>query len=281
MEKIKMLGVLTLYNIEKDLALNNMERYAPYLDQLVVWDNSADNHSDWFPVPNIEYHWTGENTYIASAINFARHYAEELGYDLLLIMDQDSRWEDFSAFRHQVEICYQEDPNRVFCPYIPRNDAFEIKSDIQVKNVFINSGTVIPIHILDAIGGADELFPLDALDYDLSRRIQDAGYSIVSLTHHRLIHTIGKVQRMGPLNIATNNYGPERTYSITKSHILYYRKYRHVLPSSEKWFILKEHFIKKLYRVLLAEPQKLSLLKQMLKGIYDGLVFKFPSHYAK
>lgn len=281
MEKIKMLGVLTLYNIEKELALNNMERYAPYLDQLIVWDNSADNHSDWFPVPNIEYHWTGENTYIASAINFAWHYAEELGYDLLLIMDQDSRWEDFSAFRHQVEICYQEDPNRVFCPYIPGNDAFEIKSDIQVKNVFINSGTVIPIHILDAIGGADELFPLDALDYDLSRRIQDAGYSIVSLTHHKLIHSIGIIQRMGLFNIPTSNINPERTYSISRSFILYLRKYKKTTSLSEKWLIIKEHFIKKLYRILLAEPQKGIKIEKMIKGIFEGLTYKFLKQYAE
>ena len=281
MAKINILGIVTLFNPEQSLVLGNMERYAPHLEQLIVWDNSAESHADWFSAPNILYHWTGENRFIAAAVNFAWYHAEEKGFDLLLIMDQDSHWVDFAAFRKQAERCYQTYPDRVFCPHIPGNDCFRITEEIQPKKVFINSGTMIPIHILHAIGGADELFPLDALDYDLSHRVLDAGFDIVCLTSHKLIHTVGTVQRMGPFQIATTNLGPERTYSISRSFTLYYRRYRKQLPAAEKWFILREHFFLEVGRILLAEPQKWSRLKHLAKGMCDGLTSKLTTKHAK
>ena len=90
MEKVmKMLGVVTLYNPDKEQALNNINCYEPYIDKLIVWDNSAECHSKWFASDRTIYHWTGKNTFIAPALNYALQYAKEKAFDNVLIMDED------------------------------------------------------------------------------------------------------------------------------------------------------------------------------------------------
>ena len=188
-------------------------------------------------------------------------------------MDQDSRWDDFRSFRQHVETLYHTSPSYVFCPYIIGNDRFTIEKDVQERRVFLNSGTIIPTAILNKIGGADETFPLDALDHDLAIRIQKTGYTIVCLTKHKLRHTVGDPQRMGALHLFTDNYGPLRIYSISKSHIIKYRKHKDWLTFSEKKEMFKVHYCLKFIRIILAEPQKIQRLKSFFKGIYDGITY--------
>lgn len=280
-KKTKILGLVTLYNPEFPDAVDNIMRYLPNLDLLVIWDNSPleANIKKKILEPFGEYtdkiiwHGDGKNYCIAPAINYAWHYAQENGFDLLLLMDQDSKWEDFRSYITEVNKRYQASPKNVFCPYIPSDDTFEITKDAQEKKIFINSGTVIPTSILSEIGGADEAFPLDALDHDLAIRIQKAEYKIVSLTKHQLHHTVGNFKMMGPFHIYTHNYSPQRLYSISRSHIIKYRKHKDWLSSSEIKVTLKEHYIRQLLRILLAEPQKMCRLKMFFKGIYDGITF--------
>ena len=280
-KKTKILGLVTLYNPEFPDAVDNIMRYLPNLDLLVIWDNSPleANIKKKILEPlvgetdKIIWHGDGNNYCIAPAINYAWHYAQENGFDLLLLMDQDSKWEDFRSYITEVNKRFHASQKNVFCPYIPSDDTFEITKDAQEKKIFINSGTVIPTSILSEIGGADEAFPLDALDHDLAIRIQKAGYKIVSLTKHKLHHTVGNFKMMGPFHIYTHNYSPQRLYSISRSHIIKYRKHKDWLSSSEIKVTLKEHYIRQLLRILLAEPQKMCRLKMFFKGIYDGITF--------
>lgn len=278
----RMAGVVTLYHPDVSEVVANILRYLPWLDLLIVWDNSPleeRNIDNILPLlgddaAKVVWQGDGRNHMIADAVNFAWKYAGQNGYELLLIMDQDSRWEDFAAFRRQVEMCVQDNPRRVYCPYVTGNDTFEIEKEVQERRTFINSGTVIPVSILSTIGGVDENFPLDALDYDMAHRILAAGYSIVCLTQHRLYHVIGRLQRMGQFDVLTSNYSAERTYSIARSHMLYLRKHWHTLTTREKWYIIKEHYIKMPLRILLADPEKRVRMKQFFKGMHDGMTCK-------
>ena len=277
----KVLGLVTLYNPEIPDAAYNIMRYLPYLDLLIIWDNSPleanlkqlvlDTLAD--EANKVIWHGDGNNYCIAPAINFAWHYAQKNHFDLILLMDQDSRWEDFHSYKTDVEEHFRASGKYVFCPHIPSDDTFEITKDVQEKKIFINSGTVIPTSILDDIGGADEAFPLDALDHDLAIRIQKAGYKIVSLTKHKLHHTVGNFKTMGPFHLFTPYYSPQRLYSISRAHIIKYRKHKDWLSSSEIKVTFKEHYYWQFLRILFAEPQKMCRLKMFFKGIYDGITF--------
>ncbi len=280
----KMLGVVTLYNPDAQNAVDNIRRYIDDLDLLIVWDNSPLEAGLREQVlaslqqekDKIVWQGDGQNHFIASAVSYALDYATQRCFDMLLIMDQDSCWEDFRSFRRMVESCLKDNPSRVFCPYIVGNDTFEKVEVVQQKNFFINSGTVIPVRLLQAIGGVDEAFQLDALDEDLSIRVRSAGYSIVCLTDHMLYHVIGTPQRRGPFNLYTPNYNASRTYIIAKSHVILYRKHRKRLSWAEKVFFLKEYFLIRFLVIFLAEPDKGERLKMFFKGIHDGCRYKLP-----
>ena len=256
-------------------------RYLNNVDALIIWDNSnADQEvqqriSQYLPDTRgkIIWHGTGQNECIAPAINYAWQYAKTHQFQLLLIMDQDSQWSNFAFFRQKVEAYYQAGNKWAFVPYIAGNDIWPIQQEVHFRRVFINSGTIIPIEILDRIDGADETFPLDALDHDLAIRIQKAGYSIACITCCILYHTVGHPKRSRFLHLFTNDYGRERTYSIAKSHLIKYRKHRSWFTAYEKRKIFKEYYMWKIIRIALAEDDKLGRLKMLLKGIRDGMKY--------
>jgi rhamnosyltransferase len=279
MEKMKMLGVVTLYNTDKEHALHNIALYAPYLDRLIVWDNSPTSHQDWFDGDSqVDYQWTGENRFIAPAINYALRYAVTNEYQTLLLMDEDSQWPDFAAYRTEIESILREGRDMVFTPYVDGCDHFEITDAMQPKRLFINSGTVIPIKILRQIGGADEdAFPLDALDHDLSLSVIEHGYAAVCLTRHHLRHSLGQPRHLGPFHIFTPNYNWLRTYNMTRSHIICYKKHRALMTPEDKDYLYNEIIRRKFFRIILAEPDKLRRMTALLKGLYSGIRYKIKS----
>lgn len=280
--KYKLLGLVTLFNPDAQDAAKNIKRYVYDLDELIIWDNSPlekDLRSTILNELNdvkdkITWKGDGENRCIAQAINSAWHYAKENGLDFLLLMDQDSQWADFVSYRQEIEAHYSAGEIWVYTPYVTGFDFWTVEKTVQKRRLFINSGTVIPVTILDDIGGADEAFPLDALDTDLSYRVIKAGHQIACLTDCKLHHTIGHPVRKGPLHIFTNDYGRFRTYSITRSHIICYRKHRDIMTAYECRKFYKEIFWWKFVRLVLAEEDKIGRFKMFFKGIRDGVSYK-------
>ena len=279
----KLLGLVTLYNPDTRKAIDNIKRYAYELDALIIWDNSPLEEDYRHQIltelsditDRIIWHGTGENLCIAPAINYGWHYAIQERYDMLLIMDQDSQWDSFSNYRQQVEHYWSNGNKWVFTPYIKGYDNWMVADPICNRRIFINSGTIIPIEILNIIHGADEEFPLDALDHDLSYRILKANYQVVCITKCILNHTIGKPRRSKFLHIVTNDYGRERTYSKTKCHIMNYRRHKDVMTLKEQYVFFKRIFISKFFRIILVEEDKVGRLGMFFKGIKDGLTYQF------
>jgi rhamnosyltransferase len=287
MENIKvsntMLGIVTIYNPDIKQTADNIRLYIDYIDKLIIWNNStleSDIKNQMMALLasfSDKIHWveTGENRLIAKGLNYAWKYAQENFYTFILIMDQDSQWTNFCTYRSTVEKYYDEGNKWVFTPYICGNDLWPIKERIKFRRIFINSGTIIPTEIMSSIGGADEVFAIDALDHDLSYRILRKGYQIACITSCILYHTIGAPKRSKILHLFTNNYGLFRTYSITRSHIICYRKHKSFMTAYEKRKFFKEIFMWKLIRIILVEEEKIGRLKMFCKGIRDGISYKF------
>ena len=282
-KELKILGVVTFYNPDIQEAAVNIQKYIAYIDCLIIWDNSPlaagvkqqIQHLLKDMWHKVVWHGTGENLCIARAINYAQHYALDHNFDLLLVMDQDSNWNDFFAYKKDVERALSIGEMKVFTPFIDGCDDFDIISDEQEKHFMINSGMMIPIRILAELGDVDEkAFPLDALDHDISFMIREHGYLIVCLTRHVLIHSLGQIQRMGIFKIMTPNYNWQRTYSMTRSHIICYRKHKKVLTDEDRHYLYMEILIMKFARIILAEPDKYRRMKAFIKGIIDGLTYK-------
>lgn len=278
----KMLGVVAVYNPDTNEVVENIKSYAPYMDKVIIWDNSS-NDSILRNVimeslncirDKILWEGIGQNRFIAPAINFAWNYARENGYDYILTMDQDSRWADFSKYRHLIEEDAVQGRLCVYTPYIYGCDKWKISNKKQKRSIFINSGTVYPVEILTVIGGVDERFPLDALDHDTSIRVREAGYEIVCFTECVLKHTMGRPTKAKFLPIKANNYSAQRTYEITRCHVMNLRKHKKYVKMSYKVQIIRELIIMRLIRILLLEDQKVDKVRMLIKGIKSGLTAK-------
>ena len=91
---MKILGIVTLYNPPKEVG-ENLSSYAPFLDGLYLWDNTAggSNVDSLLPpevAKRVLMHRRGRNVGIAMALNAAIDLALKEGYTHLLTMDQDS-----------------------------------------------------------------------------------------------------------------------------------------------------------------------------------------------
>lgn len=276
MENIEILGVVTLYNPNEKKIKENIQSYLPYITELIIWDNSVSDHKIWFEqYDKIIYHHTGRNECIAPAINYASKYIKECGYQLLLIMDQDSQWENFGAFAKDAINIYENKVADVFTPYVKGCDNFEITSSIMPRRLFINSGTLMSNKALDIIGEVDEkAFPLDALDHDMALTLLENDVKIVCLTNYTLNHNLGNLKRKGLFNILTHDYNAFRTYSMTRSHIICYRKHYEYMNERERKYLYNEIIFHKIKRIILAESNKLERLKSLMKGIWNGVNYR-------
>ena len=95
---MKILGIVTLYNPPKEVG-ENLSSYAPFLDGLYLWDNTAggSNVDSLLPpevAKRVLMHRRGRNVGIAMALNAAIDLALKEGYTHLLTMDQDSRFKE-------------------------------------------------------------------------------------------------------------------------------------------------------------------------------------------
>lgn len=279
----KMLGLVTLYKMDPTQAAENIKLYINDLDELIIWDNSplvCNNCQTLLPLlkectTDIIWHGTGQNEYITPAINYAWHYATANNYDLLLIMDQDSKWADFRYYRKQVEEQYQQGNICAYTPYIAAGWKIPINESITYFREFINSGTVLPIEILNAINGADKIFTLDCVDSDIAFRISEKGYKAIRFNACILFHSLGNQKEHHFWHIRELGYAPQRVYSIIKAHLILCRRHYKLMTREEICLIIRVWIIGEITRICLVEKNKYALLRSYTKALIDG--FKTPT----
>lgn len=95
---MKILAVVVAYHPDLEVLRRNVDSFADGVDHILLWRNSP---VEWAH-PKVEMAGDGMNQGIGAALNAAWDYASRNGYDWLLTMDQDSCWEDFTAYRDEV-----------------------------------------------------------------------------------------------------------------------------------------------------------------------------------
>lgn len=278
-QKIKHIGVVSLYHPHVDEFVRNCKRYITHLDRLVIWNNSAPEAHvveqlrillDEF---NSKIEWVDcrENRCIAPAINHTLKQATAEQIELILVMDQDSYWADFGAYLADVDTSYLQDANiGAWAPYV--FGCYD-KADVDIATTpnLINSGTIFRTSSLEAIGGADLLFPLDGLDNDMAFRLRKAGYRLVCLPRHEMKHELGHPIRSRFLRIYSTNYNAIRTYSITRAQLLIIKRHHDIMSWQEIWVIVKEYIFWKFIRIWLVEPDKWNRFRAYCRGIHDAI----------
>ncbi|WP_265458398.1 glycosyltransferase family 2 protein [Enterococcus sp. HY326] len=238
--------------------------------QLIFYDNSPQPQENPFAADQVLYHHDQRNLGIATAYNYAWHQAQQFGANALLLLDDDTALtEDFfdtiasvviepttGAIVPQI-VAGGQQISPVFADvYINRASQFPTPGSCQRHVMAINSGSLIPLALLENIGGFNEDFPLDFLDHWLFWKIFQQGYT-VEILDSQLQHQLSVLNYSQVSN--------QRYQSILTAEANYYQHYQQELLPNHKKQLLKrlvKQFIKvknrKIWRQTLAAFKNLT-----------------------
>lgn len=272
---MKLLAIIICYNPDFALLIKNIAAFYTKVDKLLIWDNSSNSTMEMFvrntlsDAKNIECVGDGINHGISYPLNFAWEYAKKHGYDALMTMDQDSVWQNFDDFFKVV----QGDTEYELKLWGPEtNQQISHVFHKEEKDFLITSGMIIPVKILDTIGGYPKNFFIDGIDIDICAKAKRKGFGIYCVKGCVLKQQFGSnlTFTFWGKTYPASNYNPQRLYGIFRNHIIIYRS-THSLAVLK---LIKGYSVAFIRAILLFENNKINKLQAIARGVKDGILYK-------
>ena len=285
-------GIVT-FQPDVDRLRANLAGVIDQVDSVIIFDNGSSNLSEIDELvrsmPPAKLLSSDRNLGIAAALNRLGDAAAELGAKWILTLDQDSVSppEMVASLRSVMK-----DGVGIVTPYIvDRNKLTEAEFralDLPAVEVYpqparrgaITSGSLVDIEAWKAVGGYDERFFIDYVDYDFNQRISRAGYRILRANRTYLLHEVGKAERTWlwvprrDLSHAWRlerfysfGHSPERCYYKARNRVLFTRKHGRNLGITHEgiWQVPRQVAL-----TLLFERNRWSKLRAFARGLVDG-----------
>lgn len=183
----------------------------------------------------------GQNTGIAAALNSGIEAARALGADFVLTLDQDSSlsegyvvnalatWQRATEAGLPVGFVAAASYGKASTPTWPSNDGFVHAFDP------MQSGSLIPVSTLDALGVLDEALFIDGVDSEFTARARAHGMAVLVGEGCAMEHDLGRREpvtffgrRIGRLTY--NHHSALRVYYITRNGSVLVARYWRALP---------------------------------------------------
>lgn len=244
------------------------------VETLVVVDNGSGNVEDVasFVVqyPQVVLLRNGENLGIAAALNRIFEWVKTAGVDWVLTLDDDSEIPDgmIDGYRHCLK-SRQSSGSKVgiVCPLLINRKDGTVFHSKRNESECITSGSLTRVSAWQAIGGFDDWLFIDGVDFDFSRRLVAAGYSIVECRDVLMPHQIGESRTV---NLVVKhpiawNHAPFRWYYIERNALYIDKKL-----GTYSWPCSVAHMAQDMLIVLLFEGNKAAKIGAMLRGWHAG-----------
>jgi rhamnosyltransferase len=264
-----------------------------------VYDNASANASDVRSVVReveiAELIECTNNTGIATALNKISLAAIERSGEWLITLDQDSVCApDMVA----TLLRYADDLTPLVTPYIVDRNKITLEEYARLElppvqyhrraasKGAITSGGLLNLHTLNGVGGFDERFFIDYVDYDLNMRLLRAGYRIARANETYLLHQVGEARGTWlrtPRKSLDGQWYWETFYSFGHSPTrCYYKARNRVLYSRKHWRSIGfanegiAQIPQQILLTLMFEEERFSKLRAFVCGIVDGI--RLPLH---
>ena len=291
------MAVVVTYRPDLDLLAQVLDSVCPQVDRVLVFDNASTDpglrqllvQPRW---PNLEAIYSVSNLGVAAAVNRAAAHARGNGYKQLLVLDQDSLLADDMVVHLQhalsapgagtgrpvaaVGPVFVDRRTGQAAPFVRIGPLFNRKLAVapgdQVECDFlISSGSLLPLSVLDSVGGMDESLFIDNVDLEWSFRARHQGYRLLGVGNARMVHAIG--DRVYPVTLfgrrlSFSLHGPVRLYYMTRNRLLLY-----VRPQTPWAWISQDipRVVLKLAGMSLFVAPRWQNLRAMLQGMADAL----------
>src|SRR6516225_3674218 len=165
-------GVAVFYN-PTEREIDNILTYVDFLQTLYIVDNSATSNSTLLNAltansSKIQYIPNFDNLGIATALNIGCELAIKQGYEWILTMDQDSRFDvtNMREFISSFERKKLADPSiAIFTPIL---DERQHKGYVSRA---ITSGNLLNLFAYKQVGGFDDALFIDEVDHDMCYKL--------------------------------------------------------------------------------------------------------------
>ena len=277
----KIYSILVAYNPALAELNQAIERLKKQTDIVVVCNNS--DYDIKFEDEQVKVFNFNENLGIAKAQSIGMKWAFENGADFILQMDQDSIPSDDLV--EKLLECYDDLTNKGYKvglvgPQDYDKDTKELNKARLKKGTFIegtnyvsleqtlSSGSLIPKHVYDIVGGMDDELFIDAVDSEYCWRIRKNEFLVIKNNDALLAHKLGdgKQKILGFLNVGVP--GPIRHYYQIRNTLLLVR--RDYVPTYWKYSMLVK-IVFKLFVYPFTLTNGFERFKYITKGIKDGI----------
>lgn len=277
---MKILAIVITYFPDSEMLRRNVDAFRQSVSKVLVWENTPQPEASAYRFvegPDIEYCGGLGNVGIPTALNYAWRYAREHGFDYVLTMDQDSRWTGFDQFLEATvgAKSFAEDRS-VWGP----NAWPEFHPALYTtRDYLITSGMLVPVAVLNAVGGWPETFKIDCVDMDFSYHCRHHGVTLYLVNRGFLHQQFGSTKRVRSLRalflkkIDVTVYPARRWYGTLRNGIIMHKKYADfpLRGYLHDWICVRGR------HVLLYEDHKLSKFYQMFRGIVAGMSYRLKS----
>ena len=277
--RIKILGVVVTYYPKPKELLDNLAQYLDFIDYLIIWENTPSEDKAYkIEIPpqywsKVSFMGIGKNMGIAYPLNRAVEWGIEYGFTHLLTMDQDSKWQDFSLYKKEIESYASNEKIALFTPKILNVNANKF---IENNLGIITSGAMVSMNVFKNDKKYAEDYFIDNVDYEFYYYLLSKGYMSLQTSQGVLLHSLGYYKNNSQflnLSFAPQNYSAFRLFYITRNGFWLWRDYHklNVLPIGWSLYNVVLRMVKRSIKVLLAETHKKAKLKAIALGFYYGV----------
>lgn len=257
-------SIVVLYHPKTEELFDNIRSYFPAVDKVLIWRNSPEE----IAIPadleeKVLMMGSGSNDYMAKPLNAALEWCEKNGYDYLLTMDQDSRWENAGHFIERAT-ALAEDDVAIYAPYTIGQYA-KPEQDYDAESV-ITSGSLVNVSVARRLGGFREDYAIYWVDGEFCYWARKNGYRI------RVLHDCALAQQFGRqtrtlFGFTTSNYSPFIYYLLIRNMLWMRREFPEGVSIKTVLYTLMYN----IRGIILGEKDKFKKIHNINKGIIHGL----------
>lgn len=257
--------------------LSDLETNIPsILDQcghLVIVDNGSERIEAMEALcarySNLVLIRNGGNLGIAAALNQVFAWAGNRGFRWVLTLDDDSCPPGTMLQEYREYLAHTTGKRvGIVCPLLENRRDGTVFHSKRSEDECITSGSLTSVEAWRSLGGFDEWLFIDGVDFDFSRRLVSAGYSIEECRSVLMPHQIGQSRTIHILgrNPIIWNHSAFRQFYIQRNAIyIDYKLGTYSLASSLR------RFLKDLVFVLIWEDDKRAKVSSMVRGWRAGM----------
>ena len=275
------------YNPKKELLGKAVSAVIDQIDKLIIVDNFSNNGFSFADISgrlsneqNDKTVFIGNdrNVGIAEALNAAVSVCEQDGCEWLLTLDQDSVVPSdlIDSYRKYLDL---EKIGQLCCGFVDNN-----QTDLEVEKMSpltipvsgegksgqykvyacITSGSLLNVKACLEVGGFNNVLFIDYVDYDISLKLYNKGFSNYYIPSVKMHHEFGDahIKRFLWLRYTDYRFSPSRVYYKARNAVYMKRKY------PEFKAVFTKSLIYDLMCIVLGF--RLKCLGQFIKGLMDS-----------